>query len=87
MEAWSEYRRTGYPSFLLKPGQTNNYLVPDEDGNTTYTFQSLVSGLTDLPNRVTYPINLGTLNPTNYVAAQQAVGGDKMDTKLIWDRN
>ena len=87
MEAWSEYRRTGYPNFLLKPGQTNSYLVPDEDGNTTYTFQSLVSGLTDLPARVTYPINLATLNPDNYAAAQQAVGGDKMDTKLIWDKN
>lgn len=87
MEAWSEYRRTGYPAFLLKPGQTNNYLVPDESGNMTYTFVSLVSGLTDIPARVTYPINLGTLNPENYAAAQTAIGGDKMTTKLIWDKN
>ena len=87
LEAWSEYRRTGYPNFLLKPGQTNNYLVADDDGNMTYTFVSSVSGLTDVPYRVTYPINLATLNPENYAAAQTAVGGDKMNTKLIWDTN
>lgn len=87
LEAWSEYRRTGYPSFLLKPGQTNNYIVPDDAGNMTYTFNSLVNGLTDLPKRVTYPSNLATLNPENFAAAQTAVGGDKMDTRLIWDKN
>lgn len=87
MEAWSEYRRTGYPNYLLKPGQTNDYLTPDDDGNTTYTFVSLVTGLTDLPARILYPTNLATLNPDNYKAAQTSVGGDKMDTKLIWDTN
>lgn len=87
MEAWSEYRRTGYPNFLLKPGQENNYLVAAENGSMTYTFQSLVAGLTDLPNRVTYPTNLATLNGDNYKEAQTSVGGDQMSTKLIWDKN
>ncbi|MDY3521767.1 SusD/RagB family nutrient-binding outer membrane lipoprotein [Riemerella anatipestifer] len=87
VEAWSEYRRTGYPNFLLKPGQTNKYLAPDKDGNMTYTFESLVAGLTDVPYRVTYPTNLATLNPENYKAAQTTVGGDKLTTKLIWDKN
>lgn len=87
MEAWSEYRRTGYPNFLLKPGQENNYLVAAENGSMTYTFQSLVAGLTDLPSRVTYPTNLATLNSANYKEAQTSVGGDQMSTKLIWDKN
>lgn len=87
MEAWSEYRRTGYPNFLLKPGQKNNYLAADDKGSMVYTFESLAAGLTDLPTRLTYPINLATLNPDNYKAAQTAVGGDQLNTKLIWDKN
>lgn len=87
MEAWSEYRRTGYPNFLLKPGQTNQLIVPDVDGNTSYVFESLVSYLVDVPARVTYPQNLATLNGDNYSSAQSAIGGDKMNTKLIWDIN
>lgn len=86
-EAWSEYRRTGYPNFLLKPGETNNYLVADNNKSMVYTFESLVAGLTEVPSRLTYPINLATLNPNNYKDAQTAVGGDQLNTKLIWDKN
>ncbi|MGI9526642.1 MAG: SusD/RagB family nutrient-binding outer membrane lipoprotein [Weeksellaceae bacterium] len=86
-EAWSEYRRTGYPEIFLLPGQTNDYLVPTTKGETTYVFESSIDGLTDVPSRVLYPVNLATLNKDNYLSAQQAVGGDKMDTKLFWDVN
>lgn len=86
-EAWAEYRRTGYPNTLLLPGQTGNFNVPTLDGRTTFVFTSLISGLTDLPNRLFYPTSVQSLNRINYEAASTAIGGDKMNTKLIWDKN
>lgn len=85
-EAWAEYRRTGYPNTLLLPGQTGTYNVPYE-GSTTYTFTSLIDGLTDLPTRLFYPTSVQSLNRVNYEAASASIGGDKMSTKLIWDKN
>lgn len=85
-EAWAEYRRTGYPNTLLLPGQTSTLNVAS-GGATTYTFTSLIAGLTDLPNRLFYPTSVQTLNTANYQAASNAIGGDKMNTKLIWDTN
>lgn len=85
-EAWSDYRRTGYPNTLLLPGQTGTYNSP-VSGATTYVFQSLIPGLTDLPTRFFYPTQVQTLNTANYQAASQAIGGDKMNSKLIWDKN
>lgn len=87
-EAWAEYRRTGYPntSILLLPGETGQLNVP-VNGSSTYVFTSLIDGLTDLPTRLYYPTIIQTLNVDNYNAAATAIGGDKMNTKLIWDRN
>jgi len=42
-------------------------------------------GLT--PRRFTYPVNEQTLNEDNYYQAAEAVGGDKMETKLFWDKH
>ncbi len=86
-EAWAEYRRTGYPHTLLLPGQTAELNIPLASGATTYVFTPLISGLTDLPTRIFYPTNVQTLNTANYQAASTAIGGDKMNTKLIWDKN
>lgn len=86
-EAWAEYRRTGYPNTLLLPGQTANLNVPTATGLTSYTFTSLIADLTDLPTRLYYPTTVQTLNKSNYEAASQSIGGDKMNTKLIWDKN
>lgn len=86
-EAWADYRRTGYPNTLLKPGQTANLNVSTTSGQTTYIFTSLIAGLTDLPNRLFYPTTVQTLNTANYQAASNSIGGDKMNTKLIWDKN
>lgn len=86
-EAWAEYRRTGYPNTFLLPGQTGTLNVATSTGQTTYTFTSLISGLTDLPTRLFYPISVQTLNTANYQAASNAIGGDQMNTKLIWDVN
>ncbi|MBH1958518.1 MAG: SusD/RagB family nutrient-binding outer membrane lipoprotein [Flavobacteriia bacterium] len=89
-EAWADYRRTGYPdtSVLLLPGETYALNVPDPvSGATTYVFEPLIAGLTDLPTRLFYPTVIQTLNPENYAAASAAIGGDTMKTKLIWDKN
>lgn len=86
-EAWAEYRRTGYPNTLLLPGQTGTLNVATSSGQTTYTFTSLIAGLTDLPTRLFYPISVQTLNTVNYQAASNSIGGDQMNTKLIWDVN
>ena len=85
-EAWAEYRRTGYPNTLLLPGQSAALNVATASGQTTYTFTSLIADLTDLPTRIYYPTTVQTLNTDNYNAASTAIGGDKMNTKLIWDK-
>ncbi|MWB94429.1 SusD/RagB family nutrient-binding outer membrane lipoprotein [Flavobacterium sp. GA093] len=81
-EAYAEYRRTGYPNTLLQPGGTYTFNNP-VDGVTTYTFTAL-NNLTAMPARFTYPVNLQTLNGENVAAAAAAIGGDQLDTKLIW---
>ncbi|MFB3389247.1 SusD/RagB family nutrient-binding outer membrane lipoprotein [Flavobacterium sp. LAR06] len=81
-EAYAEYRRTGYPDTLLQPGQSYAFNVPQE-GVATYTFTAL-NNLTAMPARFTYPVNLQQLNGANVAAAAAAIGGDKLDTKLIW---
>lgn len=40
-----------------------------------------------IPSRMAYPIREQTLNATNYNAAAAAIGGDKLSTKLFWDKN
>jgi hypothetical protein len=85
-EAWSEYRRTGFPNTLLLPGGTYPLNNPDPDGNTTYVFTPIVTA-TEMPARLTYPNTLSTLNGANYTAASANIGGDLTTTKLIWDTN
>jgi len=38
------------------------------------------------PVRFSYPINEENLNSSSYSAASSAIGGDKVDTKLFWDK-
>jgi len=91
-EAWSEYRRTGFPKFLIKPGEQTPLINPI-DGNLTYTFtitpsaQAINGAMTDLPARIRYPFNEQTLNRANYEEAVARLGGDTMQQKLIWDNN
>ena len=44
------------------------------------------TALSDIPVRYTYPISEQTLNGANYAAASAAIGGDKVTTKLFWDK-
>lgn len=84
-EAWSEYRRTGFPNTLLLPGQADNYNVPYE-GKSTYTFTPLVNGLTDVPARLKYSNRYGNLNQENIRKAltNMSFSADIMNGKLIW---
>jgi hypothetical protein len=40
----------------------------------------------DIPVRFTFPVGEQTLNQANWSAASTAVGGDKLTTKLFWDK-
>lgn len=44
------------------------------------------SALTDFPVRFTYPVNEQNLNTAHYNDAAAAIGGDKVTTKLFWDK-
>jgi hypothetical protein len=46
-----------------------------------------VGAVSGFPNRLYYPQTEQTLNPANYTQAASAVGGDKVETKLFWDKN
>ncbi|MFW0737358.1 SusD/RagB family nutrient-binding outer membrane lipoprotein [Flavobacterium sp. N502536] len=39
-----------------------------------------------VPSRMAYPIREQTLNATNYNAAATSIGGDKLTTKIFWDK-
>ncbi|WP_018625795.1 SusD/RagB family nutrient-binding outer membrane lipoprotein [Niabella aurantiaca] len=40
-----------------------------------------------VPVRLTYPINEQTVNGANWRAASEAIGGDKLTTRVFWDKN
>jgi Starch-binding associating with outer membrane len=42
--------------------------------------------LSDIPLRYPYPVNEQNVNRKNYEAAATAIGGDKVETKLFWDK-
>ncbi len=91
-EAWSEYRRTGYPNTLLKPGE-HSYRAPVYDGEGNITgyviqdFTTLSETKGDLPARVKYPTNESTLNPTGFKNAVSTLedGTNNYYSKMFWD--
>ncbi|KUG06782.1 SusD/RagB family nutrient-binding outer membrane lipoprotein [Solirubrum puertoriconensis] len=40
-----------------------------------------------LPIRLTYPIAEQNVNGANYAAAASAIGGDKVESRIFWDKN
>ncbi len=85
-DAWSEYRRTGYPNTLIKPNETYDYSWTFDGGNdttATYTFTP-IGGLTDLPERNKYLLNEASVNGTNLSSAIESNGGNEQTTKLWW---
>ncbi|MFN2397011.1 MAG: SusD/RagB family nutrient-binding outer membrane lipoprotein, partial [Bacteroidales bacterium] len=84
-EAWSEYRRTGYPNTLVRPNVKYNYTWPTATGEQTKEYEFIpIGGLTDLPGRNMYPLNEASINETNVNAAASSIGGDTQTTKLWW---
>jgi len=80
-EAWAEYRRTGYPRSLVKPGQTTavisgspvifNPISGNESGS-------------DVIARFKYPTSEFTLNADNVAAAIAAQGGENSHAVRMW---
>jgi hypothetical protein len=89
LEAWSEYRRTGYPNTLVKPNEPYTYSWQFMRGGAvvdttaTYTFTP-IGGLTDVPARNKYPLNEASVNGASLNAAVSSLGGNQQDTKLWW---
>ena len=48
---------------------------------------TIIDEYNNIPKRYTYPINEQTLNGASYTAAAAAIGGDKLTTKIFWDKN
>jgi hypothetical protein len=44
------------------------------------------TALSGFPLRLKYPIDEANLNAANYAAASSAIGGDKVETKIFWDK-
>lgn len=80
LEGWSEYRRTGYPDFLLKRGDTV-FSGTINGEQVTYTFNPLF-GDGGVPSRLYYPVKEQSVNFVNYQAAVAAQGNDMIETKL-----
>lgn len=90
-EAWVEYRRTGYPTQLLKPNEKSYFYVSvDEDGvktPVTLYFTTMSDTKGDIISRVKYPTNESTLNKESFDAAVSKLQ-DKTNnyySKMFWD--
>ncbi|OGX89865.1 SusD/RagB family nutrient-binding outer membrane lipoprotein [Hymenobacter coccineus] len=50
------------------------------------TLTAPAGALSGIPVRLRYPTEESNLNGTNYAAAATAIGGDKVETKVFWDK-
>lgn len=80
-QAWFEYRRTGFPKTLIKPGE-----ITHRQGTTNIIFTPIVDGVTDIPNRMWYPVEEQGVNKPGYDAAVAAQGPDDLMTKVWWQK-
>lgn len=80
-EAWAEYRRTGYPKSIVKPGETTAVI-----GGVPVIFTPVAgkeSG-SDIVARFMYPTSEYTLNKTNVEAAVASMGADDHKHRVWW---
>lgn len=80
LEGWSDYRRTGFPDFLVKRGDTV-FSGTINGEQVTYTFNPLF-GDGGIPSRLYYPVKEQSVNLENYQAAVATQGNDVIETKL-----
>ena len=87
-EAWAEYRRTGYPHTLIKVNEETDLIINTVAGQTKYRFESLVADLTDIPERLFYPVAYKVINEANYQNALKSMQmtTDILTKRLIFDR-
>lgn len=85
LEAWSEYRRTGFPDFLIKEGDIV-FEGEIETNTVTYRFDPLF-GDGGVPSRLYYPTKEQNVNKANYQQALSVQGSDKIETKPWIFRN
>lgn len=86
MEAWSEYRRTGYPKMLVLPGEVTANVTYANGSTESYKFQPIDDTFTEIVARMTYPSGEYTKNGTNIKVgiSDLGAGGDTYQTKLWW---
>ena len=87
MVAWSEYRRTGYPQMLGKPGEVTANVTYANGTTSTYVFEPIDASITEVVARMTYPSGEYTKNGENLRAVglpDLGAGGDTYSTKLWW---
>jgi len=80
-EAWAEYRRTGFPKCIVKPGEITAVF-----GGSNIIFEPIPgfeSGK-DIVARFKYAISEYTLNKENVKAAAATMGGDELSVKVWW---
>jgi hypothetical protein len=80
-EAWSEYRRTGYPKSLVKPGKVTAVINGEE-----VRFEPIPGSESgsDIAARFKYPTSEYTLNKENVEKAATAMGEDSHKQKVWW---
>jgi hypothetical protein len=80
IQAWAEYRRTGFPLTLVHPGM----ITGPGAGGVIQTFEPIRGS--EIPRRMYYPVQEQTLNATSYKDAKAAMTGDDFDTRMWWDK-
>lgn len=82
-EAWAEYRRTGYPKSIVKPGEIT--YVKDDGTEIKFTPVPGSESGSDIAARFKYPNSEYTLNKANVEAAVANMGEDTHAQRVWWD--
>lgn len=80
LEGWSDYRRTGFPDFLIRKDEVIFSGVINGE-QVTYLFNPLF-GDGGVPSRIYYPVKEQSVNLENYQAAVAVQGNDVIETPL-----
>ena len=70
-----------------QPTQSLNFWRRLDYPVLTPAFNAVSQSEGKVPVRLQYPTSEQTTNPTSYSAASAALGGDKLTTKVFWDKN
>ncbi len=85
LQAWFEWRRTGYPEELIKVGDVITYTVGAVSGEYEFTSLAPAPITAGIPVRMTYPTDEQTLNGSSNADAVTAQGEDYFNTRTWWD--